>query len=714
MKIGFKTILSLLILVIVAFITHKSWFQWNTIISYSDFLFRYDDLVKTLDESFKSWISYYNFGYPNIQPYWYPIRGWLWSQLAKSGISFINIIKITHLIPIAILGFVSPYFLSWKISNNHIISVIAALVYGASIHFLIRQQMHLAIAFVMAVAPLIFILIFYFIKNQNRYTITSLIFGITFITLYEARITYIVILALSIVIFIELLYNSKADSKKLVINLIISGVIFTLLNSFWLFLLSDKQFIHNINLVAQRATFGDHLYNINYAFTIFDHSWTGSKPELFVTHTIPFYLWFLPFMAFLPLVFPNKAIKKQHYIISALIISLFGIFLTKQSGVPIKMSYEFIRAKLPLFYLFRSASKFYLLTMLGYLILITYSLIVLYRKSFNYVAYISLFLLTCLSIFNLYPMAMNKIHMMLEQRHIPNDYIKAKNNLFTNTDVFFRTLWVPAYSRWGFYSSTHPMIHMIGILSKNWRVYLPTDNHMSPISKIQFILSQQFSNQLLDVSSIKYVIIPIQDIANDDDFFKYYGPREEFIKIVENTPYLQKIDIGTKELLVFENKDFRPHIYTTPQQETVYKDIPYQQINFQYVNPTQYKVNLKDISQPLYLNFSENFHPEWEIRVGDFKWYQAFGKNYFIDNKYHFKNDAGLNSFYIDPQTICQKFSCTQNPNGSYNLKLTLYFKPQSYMNLGLVISGTTLVLILGYLGYSLALERRNKIKRSA
>ncbi len=41
-----------------------------------------------------------------------------------------------------------------------------------------------------------------------------------------------------------------------------------------------------------------------------------------------------------------------------------------------------------------------------------------------------------------------------------------------------------------------------------------------------------------------------------------------------------------------------------------------------------------------------------------------------------------------------------ENPDGSIDIELTLYFKPQSYFYLGIIISGTTLILCLGYLGY--------------
>lgn len=39
---------------------------------------------------------------------------------------------------------------------------------------------------------------------------------------------------------------------------------------------------------------------------------------------------------------------------------------------------------------------------------------------------------------------------------------------------------------------------------------------------------------------------------------------------------------------------------------------------------------------------------------------------------------------------------------------MTLYFRPQSYFYLGLIISGTTLILLLGYLVYDIRRKRKN------
>jgi ABC-type uncharacterized transport system fused permease/ATPase subunit len=70
------------------------------------------------------------------------------------------------------------------------------------------------------------------------------------------------------------------------------------------------------------------------------------------------------------------------------------------------------------------------------------------------------------------------------------------------------------------------------------------------------------------------------------------------------------------------------------------------------------------------------------------------------------------NQWTIDPNYIKQNFDKSyykENPDGSIDVELTLYFKPQSYFYLGLIISGTTLLGCFTYLGYDLVKRRKRR-----
>ena len=88
-----------------------------------------------------------------------------------------------------------------------------------------------------------------------------------------------------------------------------------------------------------------------------------------------------------------------------------------------------------------------------------------------------------------------------------------------------------------------------------------------------------------------------------------------------------------------------------------------------------------------YLYFSESYNLDWKL-TEDFKGYTGISnKNNFFEES-HFKAYEFLNGWHIDPSEL------EKNSDGNYTLYL--YFKPQSYFYLGLIISGTTLISCLG------------------
>ena len=123
-------------------------------------------------------------------------------------------------------------------------------------------------------------------------------------------------------------------------------------------------------------------------------------------------------------------------------------------------------------------------------------------------------------------------------------------------------------------------------------------------------------------------------------------------------------------------------------------------------------MHLTNVTSSVFVNFSESFDSNWKVRVGSFAWYDAFGANYFLPDAFHSKSDATLNSFLINPGSIRQNLPASAykgNPDGSIDVDLTLYFKPQSYFYVGAIVSGATLLACLGYLGWEVGRRRREE-----
>ena len=701
------------LLLILAIITHVNWFNPSTTLNSGDWLFFPDEIVKQLWRNWTTWITFGELGYSNPQISFYFFK-LIWSIIGNLGFSYDVATKITFFIPIAILGFISPYILFKKIFQDNFIAFTAALFYGTTTPFLIRQIGHLPIAFVYALTPLI---LYFFILSLNKNKSIYWLFFISLFSIalyYELRITLEVLLILTIYFLIFHI----GEIKKYLKNLIIFGVVLIGFNSFWLLPLFFGDNLNSIAIFKNRSLFGNWLFDLVHSFTLYENSWTGSYPNMeFIKQPVKWYFWIVPIFISISLFSKNKNTKKS--ILFFWIISLIGILLTKQSSLPFPALYGWLYDNIPLFGLFREASKFFLLTSLGYSALLGYSLILL--KDFSIQIKKSLFLIMSLiiiflSLYNTKPLLTKEIRTLFIPKYIPNDY-SIVNKFISNQPDYFRTLWVPTSSRWGFFIDNHPSISAVGVVEYWSKIINSGFLESLPIFKYSF------SNQLIDLAAVKYVFIPLQDRLNDDNFFIFYGKRQLFINDLNKLNYLKKINIGTKEIIIYENKDYRPHIYLTEKKETIYKNIPYQKIDFKYINPTQYKVNLINIKSPVYLNFSESYHPYWKIRVGppagqikgalragEFNWFKAIVyKKYFLPDKYHFQNDAMLNSFYFDPKQICSDNLCAQNSDDSLDINLTLYFKPQSYFYLGGIISLVTFISCIIFLILRFAKLRRIK-----
>jgi len=222
----------------------------------------------------------------------------------------------------------------------------------------------------------------------------------------------------------------------------------------------------------------------------------------------------------------------------------------------------------------------------------------------------------------------------------------------------------------------------------------------------QILISRDIQTKNIDISDLY-----LTDILSYD-----YVVTCEKIKEEDNFR-IHKLFLN-KNIKILENKKSNPYAimfsYNNVSSEDYKKNdlarLGSTEIGYDNINPTKKVLHLRSISEPIIVNIKDTFHPDWKLRAGDFSWLRAIiEKSYFLPDDFHIKNNANLNSFKIDPEFIKQNYadSYSENPDGSINLDLTLYFKPQSYFYLGLIISSATLAGCLGYLAYHFT--RRNK-----
>jgi hypothetical protein len=215
------------------------------------------------------------------------------------------------------------------------------------------------------------------------------------------------------------------------------------------------------------------------------------------------------------------------------------------------------------------------------------------------------------------------------------------------------------------------------------------------------ILMTNFSETLLRNNSIKYLVIPLGFKEQPSNDFSVYfkKDRDFYIKILDGLSYLKKIEVGTSGLAIYEVKNPKPRIYLTSSIENLKIDTPFKPIIYTEKHTYSYTATITT-KDKAYLHFSDYFDPRWGIYLNSNQsWFQVLiNDGDQLSEYYHFKNEMILNSFLIDPDYIKNNYRPTLytiNDDGSMTLKLSLFFKPQAYMNLAIYVFIITIVILL-------------------
>lgn len=663
------------LLLTISILTHLNWFIPKTILVFGDWLYWPKESINGLF-SWGSWINQLDgFGQHNIQIYFNIFMFW-WAILIKwLPIDFA--LKLSLFVPLAILSFLSPFILSKKLVKDNLVAFVAALFYGSTTYILFSETSHVPIAFVYSIAPLT--LTFFlraFEKNKLfDWIIVSFVYSLSIA--YELRMGLI----LTVLILIYFIFFNKANIHKYLKNGFIFSFFVLGFSAFWLLPTLFGGAGGSVGELTGRNLFGNNLFDLNHAFTIFHWSWTGIYPnQLFELQKINFYFWIIPLVCLIPLTKKNYINKNISFFLCLVIL---GIFLTKQSYNPFPFLYEFLYKHVPGFNLFREASKFYIITSIGYLGLMSYGLVFLKDKLLSSWLYkLLIIVLISISLFNLKPLFTKEIGGVFLSRSIPEGKINLNHYLEKQTG-YFRTLSAPTYSRWIYYAQNKPRLAFVYLVTNKWenlsnpRVTNDPKKNLGDVMG-SVVLNPYFHN-ILNISSIRYLIIPANSKDDVDDFFKYYGkPRSYYEQIFDKENFLKKISINSTEI-IYENKKYFPHVYLTNNLLSYRNVQNIQPVSSKQIDPTFYRISVPVNNRNYFINFSESYNSNWHIYSKDFKWYKLLlGKEKPLELK-HFQNDAGLNSFEME-----------SNLN---NGNLVLFYKDQAYFYLGTVVSGLFLCL---------------------
>lgn len=120
-------------------------------------------------------------------------------------------------------------------------------------------------------------------------------------------------------------------------------------------------------------------------------------------------------------------------------------------------------------------------------------------------------------------------------------------------------------------------------------------------------------------------------------------------------------------------------------------------IDYVMSNPTKTVITVRGARGPFYVNTKETFHALWQLKAGE----TVVGD--------HLKLNGNMNGWWVDPAIVCQIHACTKNSDGSYDFALAMNFAPQQWFYKGLLISGATLVGVVGYIAFDFWRARRER-----
>lgn len=692
-----------LLILAISMLVYFRWLSFQ-IVSANDWYYFWSDSLRDLISP-SIWLSHYNFGQVSFTLWRYPFD-LLAGLIASLGFNSNVGDKLLYFWPLLIFSSLGSYFLAKQILKLELAAFVASVVFCFNSYFLaITGQGHLLISLAGALSTFALLFFIKYFDDKKAWNLLASVLITFLVGAYDLRVMYILVATLALYDFFELVsLKSIKDLTKENLFLFLSAVIlFGLLNLYW-FLPTFVNGSISENAILNRGLFGDNFWNLIDVLTLHHPFWSGGKINWFVLQAIPYYFYFIPILAFLGAV----VYRKNNKIIFFLILALIGIFFAKQSDSPFPQVYLLFYQKVPGFNAFREASKFYLLIIVGYSILIGALAKWIYlnkeiKTISKFLPHILIVIILSLFLLNTKPIISGEIDSLYVSKQIPADYQKI-GDYEKSQEGFFNVLWLPGCSRWTYYSNQHPAICAESVSGTTWSKITDFSEVGTSYPKesnlIEIVKKEQLKNILKD-SSIKYVVVPTKDLMYGDDLFQYYGQAENYIDYLDQKEFLEKVDIGTETTRVYRNKAFNDFI----SLDQIGQSDKNKSLNIQHkrVNSSLYKISVSNIAEQQRFKFGQNYDPNWSARLGDFSVISSlFAKDYSSSSIIFQKSDFGLTEFTIDPNKICQNKKCQINSDGSFDIELYLYYKPQSYLWFGLAISAFSLLVILSMLLISL------------
>lgn len=644
-----------LLLLLISVITHHVWITNLSPLVYGDTIYFNPESLNDYYQPLSLWVnSYITTGSLYISASYYPMF-FLTGLLGTLGFHYGIIERLVYMWPLIILLPLGPYYLVRYLLKSEPAAFIGSLVYSYNTYTLIRNSDQLPITMSITLAPII---LYFFIKalNENKLYLSIIAGFILLISgFFDFRIAYVISAIVTLYFLYHAVFFGQIGWPRLrQSTLLITPILILVLgNMYWIISVYLSNSLTR-NALFDRGLFGNDYFNVLYAITLHHPFWTGATPAVFENKVVPLHFFLIPLLTF----WGFMTTRNNKHVVFFGLLSVIGIFLSKQAGEPFTGAYEWLFTTIPGFNAFREASKFYFIIALGYSVLI--AALSMRLLKFRFFGQIAVAGIGGLFLINSIALLTGTFGTLFVKRSMPDDYVKI-NKFINDQPEYFRTLWIPTGSRWGTFSQKHPMLSFDVMIQTPWKEigrYTMTEYHAPGKLMLDTFKHPDF-DLLLDMTSIRYIIVPLQDHANDDDFIQNYQiPTETYVKVLSTIPYIKRVNIGTKNAAIFENRDARPRMYLTDTHHGSHES-EYRSVSLVKSNSTHYEIAIPRLTKSAYLQFTDTYDPAWRT----------------TPELSHTKNSAGFNSFYIDSTKI-------KTPTN-----ITLRFSRQSPVNLGTGIS---------------------------
>lgn len=608
-----------------------------------------------------------------------------------------------------LFGYFSFYrFISKNTNNKHayFLSFIGVLNF-----YVIDRLTHIHILMAYFAMPLaLSFMQDYFKLKKIKYAV---LFGLCILFIMVALHELYLFLILMVIWFLTSIKISKQNYIEQIKKIFITFLITFLLLSFFIIpLLYSFTLSNPLSHVAKNWNDAIYYYS-QHAFIFNTVRFTGYlgssiKIENPLINIISF---FLPLATFLAFYCKGKLNWKIMYLI--------GILLSSVTTISAPLT-AYLKIHLPLFSVISDSTYFVPIIILPSLVLIAH--VVNSQKKYYQIFLIFFF---SIIIINFYYFNNSFI-----KDAIPSEYLSSAKNVKNNFSTRILVLplgWVENFS-WAsnIYSGfINNLLYPRSLVGQRAVEFMTNESNTFSVSLENKFYKNKLSLDDLINLNISEIIILRKNVATlidtvPVDFMPDYKSIKFFLDKYKNV-LEKKISNKYIELYSLPSRYIKPLISSN-------------NITFSKINDAKYQINFNGIKDIQKLSFFNTYNPGWKLypiqnneknnNACNSITIYSNNTSECIDNtniryidlsdvKYSIKNDIFrqshhvadiyANGWMIDPTHIKNNISTkywTYAKNGGINISFIMYFSPQSYFYLGLIISVTTLIVCLSFLIY--------------